>query len=254
MDKSTISGISLAVFGLIAGFLVQEHFNFNLLLFLFQPAALLIVFVGTIGAVIASFPLSEIVKVPSLFKMVLTEKLYDEVEIVNDIAELSKKLKKDGLLGLEYDSNSNPNPLVRKGLTLIIYDVEPENIKETLEREISLRETLYENGEKIFHSAGGFAPTMGVIGTIMGMAGVLKGISDINSIGSSVSTAFISTLYGVCSANILWIPFANKIKFRLEKESRINHMILEGILSIKHGNNSKIIREKLNLPLLERMR
>ncbi|HEX9061563.1 MAG TPA: MotA/TolQ/ExbB proton channel family protein, partial [Clostridia bacterium] len=125
---------------------------------------------------------------------------------------------------------------------------------ETLEREISLRETLYETGEKIFHSAGGFAPTMGIIGTIMGMAGVLKGISDINSIGTSVSTAFVSTLYGVCSANILWIPFANKIKFRLEKESRINHMILEGILSIKHGNNSKIIREKLNLPLLERMR
>ncbi|MCR4437113.1 MAG: flagellar motor protein [Clostridiales bacterium] len=253
MDLSSIVGIVVSFVGLLVGYLLEGHFDFSLLGSLLQPSAAAIVFGGTIGAVLVSFPLSDLSKLLDLLKVVFTQKQYNEVDIINQLAELSEKARKDGLLSLEQDAQTNENEFIRKGLALVVDGIETEVIKDILEREAYLHEGVYESGAKIFEAAGGFSPTMGVLGTVMGMVSILKNLTNPEELGPKISVAFVATLYGVAAANLLWLPFANKIKVKAEREKMISDLIIEGLLSIQAGENPRIIKEKLNLSLLEKM-
>lgn len=253
MDIGSIAGLVIAFAGLILGYLLEAHMDFSLLGALIQPSAASIVFGGTIGAVLVSFPLSELKKLPGLMKLVFTQKTYNEVDIINKLAELSEKARKDGLLSLEQDAQTNENEFIRKGLALVVDGIETEVIKDILERESYLNESIYESGAKIFESAGGYGPTMGVIGTVMGMISILKNLSSPEHLGPQISVAFCATLYGVATANLIYLPFASKIKVKAERERMISDLIIEGLLSIQAGENPRIIKEKLNLALLEKM-
>lgn len=253
MDIASIAGVIIAIVGLLAGYLYEGKFDFSLLGSLLQPSAAFIVFGGSIGAVLISFPMSELSKLPGLIKMVFTQKEYNEVDIINSLAELSEKARKDGLLSLEQDAQTNENELIKKGLALVVDGIETEVIKDILQREAYLHESVFEAGAKIFETAGGLAPTMGVIGTVMGMVSILKNLSNPEELGPMISVAFVATLYGVASANLFWLPFANKIKVKAAREQMISDLIIEGLLSIQAGENPRIIKEKLNLSLLEKM-
>ncbi|MDP4094248.1 MAG: motility protein A [Bacillota bacterium] len=253
MDLGSIAGLVIGFIGLITGYIFDAKFNVALIMDLFQPAAAFIVFGGTLGCILVSYPLSEVKRIPSLLNIVFKQKQYNEIDIINNLADLSEKARKDGLLSLEQDAQTNENELIKKGLALVVDGIETEVIKDILVRESYLHEQQFEAGAKIFESAGGFSPTMGVLGTVMGMVSILKNLSNPQELGPMISSAFVATLYGVLFANLFWIAFATKIKNKGEREKMISDLIIEGLLSIQAGENPRIIKEKLNLTLLEKM-
>lgn len=249
MDLSTIIGL-IAGFGLILAAFVMEGGDVAGLL---QVTAAMIVFGGTAGAVMISFPIEDIKRALSIGKNVFVKKEYNEIDIINQLADLSEKARKDGLLSLEQDTQSNPNPLIRKGLSLVVDGIETEVIKDILVRETFLHEHEFHSSATIFEAAGGYSPTMGIVGTVMGLISVLSNLSNPSELGHKIALAFIATLFGVGFANLVWLPFATKIKVKGKKEKMINDLIIEGLLSIQAGENPRIIKEKLNLSLLEQM-
>ncbi len=253
MDITTILGLILGFGGVIGGYLEEGHFDLSLLAGLWGPGPFLIVFVGGFGAMLVTFPLSELKKAIATLPMVFKQKKYNEIDIINELAELSEKARKDGLLSLEQDAQSNNNELIRKGLALVVDGIETEVIKDILGREIELHEQINESGVKLFEAMGGTWPAMGVAGTVMGMLSILKDLSDPLALGPKIAGAFIATMYGVAFANLVFLPFAGKIKAKVARETMINELIVEGLLSIQAGENPRIIKEKLNLNLMEQL-
>lgn len=249
MDITTILGFILGFGGVIGGYMEEE----GQLSALVKLAPFLIVFVGGFGAMLITFPLSELKKAFSTVSMIFTQKNYNEIDIINELAELSEKARKDGLLSLEQDAQTNKNDLIRKGLALVVDGIETEVIKDILARETELQEEIHEAGVKLFEAMGGTWPAMGVCGTVMGMISILRDLTDPLALGPKISSAFIATMYGVAFANIVFLPFAGKIKAKVARETMINELIIEGLLSIQAGENPRIIKEKLNLNLMEKL-
>ena len=250
MDLSSIIGLVLGFAALIGGYMLEGG---SLSALVHNASPFIIIFGGTIGAVLLSFPLSDLSNIPNLLKIVFTQKNYNEVDIINQMADLSEKARKDGLLSLEQDAQTIDNDFIKKGLSLVVDGIETEVIKDILEREAYLHENTYETGAKIFEAAGGYSPTMGVAGTVLGMISILADMSNPEELGPKISTAFIATLLGVGFANLAYLPMAGKIKAKAAREKMISDLIIEGLLSIQAGENPRIIKEKLNLALLEKM-
>lgn len=251
MDLSTILGLVIAFIGIIGGYVIEGG---NPVLLFVLPSPYMIVFGGTIGATLISFPLSDVKKMISALKEVFTSKNHNEIEIINEISALSEKARKDGLLSLESDAQNSKNDFMKKGLGLVVDGIEGDVIRDILNREIILRESIHETSARMFEAMGGFAPTMGVLGTVMGMVQVLGSMEDSSEgLGEKIAVAFLATLFGVGSANLFWLPFAGKIKAKAEKEKMAMELMIEGLLSIHAGENPRIIKEKLNLSLIEKM-
>lgn len=251
MDIGAIIGIIIGIGAILVGY---THEGGSILTLITYPSPILIVFGGTFGATILSFPFSDLKKIPGALRKIFTNVKHDPVAIINQLAELSEKARKDGLLSLEQDAQNNENDLIKKGLALVVDGIETEVIKDILKREIVLRESIDEAVAKIFEKMGGFSPTMGVLGTVMGMVVVLGSMeANPGGLGEKIATAFLATMYGVGAANLLWLPMADRIKQKAEMEKMINDLIIEGLLSIQAGENPRIIKEKLNLALLEKM-
>lgn len=253
MDITSIIGLIVGFGGVLLGYLEEGGFDFTSLTKLVNPAAFFIVFGGGFGATLLAFPLSEWKKLISTLSMIFTQKEYNEIDIINELADLSEKARKDGLLSLEQDAQTNKNDLIRKGLALVVDGIETEVIKDILARETSLQAEIYESSAKILESMGGTWPAMGVCGTVMGMLNILRDLSDPLALGPKIAGAFIATFYGISFANLAWLPCGNKIKVKAEREIMINEIIIEGLLSIQAGENPRIIKEKLNLNLMEKL-
>lgn len=241
MDLATLIGLLLGLSGLIGGFLLEGG-SMGMLV---QGPAALIVFGGTFGATIVGFTMEELKTVPYFLKVIFTDKKVDYLEVLDQLVETADKARREGLLSLESQLAEIDNPLLSRGLQLVIDGTDPELTRNMLEMEIEAYELRQKAGSDLFMSAGGFAPTMGIIGTVMGLVHVLGSMSEPDKLGSAIAGAFLATLYGVASANVLWVPFATKIKVKAEKESLLMELILEGVLSIQAGENPRVIREKL---------
>jgi chemotaxis protein MotA len=189
--------------------------------------------------------MDELRTVPYFLKVVFADLKIDYLTSLNSLVETADKARREGLLSLESQLTEIDNPFLVRGLQLVIDGTDPELTRNMLEMEIEAYETKERVGYDIFMSAGGFAPTMGIIGTVMGLVHVLSNVSDPDKLGGAIAVAFLATLYGVASANVLWIPFATKIKGKSAKEVLLMELILEGILSIQAGENPRVIREKL---------
>jgi chemotaxis protein MotA len=251
MDIGAILGLIIGIGAIVAGFLLEGG---HLGALFREVSPFFIIFGGTAGATTLAFPLSELKKIPGELKYVFTTKKNDPVAIINQLSELSEKARKDGLLSLEQDAQNNENELIKKGLALVVDGIETEVIKDILVRETVLHESIHESVAKIFEAAGGYAPTMGVIGTVMGMINVLGSMDeDSSGLGEKIATAFLATFFGIGSANLLFLPIAGRIKSKAENEKMVNDLIIEGLLSIQAGENPRIIKEKLNLSLLEKL-
>lgn len=241
MDLATLLGLLLGLGGLIGGFLLEGGHAGMLLV----ETAAIIVFGGTFGATAISFTTDELRKIPYFLKMVFVTEKINYTSTLDLLLETANRARREGLLSLESFLEEIDNDFIVRGLQLVIDGTDPELTKNMLEMEIEAFENREKVGHDIFISAGGFAPTMGIIGTVMGLVHVLSNVSDPDKLASAIAVAFLATLYGVASANVLWIPFANKLKIKAEKKLLLMELVVEGILSIQAGENPRVIKEKL---------
>ena len=212
---------------------------------LFQLSAAIIVFGGTSGAVLTAFPLAYLKNVPHWLKIAFTNQSFGTAEAYDTLVRFAEKARREGLLSLEQELETVSDRFTRQGMQLVIDGTDPEITREILESNIAVLEKRHKIGISVFEAAGGFAPTMGIIGTVMGLVRVLGNLSDPNSLSESIASAFIATLYGVSSANLIYLPIANKLKMKDKAEVAAMEMILDGILSIQAGENPSILKEKL---------
>lgn len=245
MDLSTILGLVVGLGFLVLGY-IEEGGSMGALL---QLSAALIVFGGTMGAVITSFPLEDLKKVPQWFKIAFTSKPFGIDQAYETLIRFAEKARREGLLSLEQELETVDDRFTKQGMQLVIDGTDPEITREILESNITVLEKRHKVGISVFEAAGGYAPTMGIIGTVMGLVQVLGNMSDPTSLSSSIASAFLATLYGIGSANLVWLPIATKLKQKDKAEVGAMEMVLDGILSIQAGENPSILKEKLKTHL-----
>ena len=241
MDLATILGIVLGLGSLLGGLLWEGGEASALLV----PSAALIVIGGTVGATAISYTLQDLRVVPKLFVKALRNAPYDTAKVIEDIVGMAEEARREGLLYLENRLSEIEDQYLRKGIQLVIDGTDPELVKNILEVEIYSIEERHHVGSSIFEAAGGYAPTMGIIGTVMGLVHVLGNISSPEALGPSIAVAFMATLYGIGSANIFWLPIAAKLNNISQKEVLLKELMMEGIISLQSGYNPVLIRERL---------
>lgn len=242
MNIFLLISMFFAFISLIVAFVLEGGTVSSLL----QPTAALIVFGGTFGAIGVSFSVKTLKKIPKLILIILRKQKSDRQAILESFVKLSNKIRKEGLLSLEVELRSDDyDPLMVTGLQLVIDGIDAENIKKTLEVRMENIDERHEKGIAIFEAAGGYAPTMGVIGTVMGLVHVLGNLNNPDTLGPQIAVAFIATLYGVGSANLMWLPIANQLKEINAEEIATKSMITEGVIMIQEGSNPTLIQERL---------
>ena len=251
MDILTVGGLILAFAMFIIAFFMEGG-EFSSLI---QVTAAMIVFGGTMGAVLASFKMENLKRLLKDLKLVLFSTPSNKLDILDRLAELGDKARRSGILSLEEEIPKQENRTIKKGLELIASGLDKELIEEALARQIELEEKEYHTSAAMLESAGGYSPTMGIIGTVMGLVSLLNGLAEMTmgELGHSIAVAFIATLYGVCFANVVYIPFGTKIKNYAKYEAEVSEMIIAGILSIQAGENPKVMKDKLGYNLIAEM-
>jgi chemotaxis protein MotA len=241
MKAATAIGIGVALVALALGATMEG----SQLPAFFNIPAMLIVFGGLIGVTLASCGIDAMKSIPQLYKKAMggdKQDLNAQLELLVGFAE---RARREGLLALDEEVNDIDDEFTRKGLQLVVDGTDPELVREILENEIDGMAARHHAGAIPFEKAGGFAPTLGIIGTVMGLVHVLENLSAPETLGPSISGAFIATLYGVGAANIVLLPVANRLKALSTEETELRTMTLEGILSIQAGDNPRVVSDKL---------
>jgi chemotaxis protein MotA len=241
IDFATVGGLIVAVGGIIGGMMMEGGKLKEIL----QPTAAMIVFGGTFGAVMVSTPLSVLARAGRALVSVLLEKQQEPRVIVEEIIGYATKARKNGIVSLEQDADRVADPFLRKALNLAVDGTDLQEIRKMMELEMSIEEHRAEMEAKVFDAGGGFAPTIGIIGAVLGLIQVMKNLENINEVGRGIATAFVATIYGVGVANIVFIPAAAKIRARLHSAMQIKELMIEGVAGIVEGLNPKLIRTKL---------
>ncbi|SMC04554.1 chemotaxis protein MotA [Sulfobacillus thermosulfidooxidans DSM 9293] len=242
LDVTAIGGIIFGVLALVTGFVLEGGRAGALL----QGTAALIVFGGTIGATAVSFSVDELKKVPTLFRMGLTRKKFDPIVLIDQLARYADIARRQQPLALEPEIELTHDEFLSKGLQLIVDNADPTLMRQMLESDIYARYSQQKMGASIFEQAGGYAPTMGIVGTIMGLVHVLGELSgNPNDLASAIGLAFIATLYGVSSANLLWLPMATNLKNKAKHDLLMRQISLEGLLAISQGMAPSLLKDKL---------
>jgi chemotaxis protein MotA len=241
MDFGTIGGIVFAVGMILVGQALEGGHVGSLL----QLTAAMIVLGGTIGAVMVSFPMNEFMRGLKMAASLIKQKKSDLQQILDQIVDLAGVARRDGVLALEQRLPELKDPFLKRAVGFIVDGVDATVARDALETEIVREFDEGTVGAKVFESMGGYAPTIGILGAVLGLIHVMENLNDPSKLGGGIATAFVATVYGVGSANLLFLPFANKIKRKLavEKERRV--LIAEGALSIQAGLNPRVLREKL---------
>lgn len=241
MDITTIGGIAIGLTALILGILTEGG---QIGAYVGMSAAI-IIFGGTIGATVASFPLSVVMNVPRLVIIAFTNQTYEIPMVIKQLVQFSERARREGILCLESELVNVKDEFLRYGLQLVIDGTDPELVRDTLQTKIAFTAERHHQGAAIFEAAGGYAPTIGIIGTILGLINVLSNLSDPAGLGHAIALAFICTLYGVGSANIMWLPIGIKLKQKHKSEQIIKEIMLEGVLCLQSGDNPRIVEQKL---------
>jgi chemotaxis protein MotA len=241
MGWSTLVGLLLAFAALLASNLMEHG---NPLALLNGPGAV-IVFGGTIGSALVSFPPQRTLGLPSAIGQIFKQKLPDHREVIAQIVELADKARRQGLLSLEEEANKLSDNFMRQGLQLVVDGIDPDVVRSLLEVETERTSERHAGSYGVLAAMGGYAPTMGIIGTVMGLVNVLGNMEDPSKLAGSIATAFLATFYGVGSANLVWLPLASKLKQVDEEEALVRSIMTEGILSIQAGDNPRVVRTKL---------
>jgi len=239
---------ALSVIGLIVGIaaiLVGQYLEGGTLSALVNGPAILIVLGGTFGAVMLQSPLATFTRGMRMLAWTFVPPKHKHEEVIKKLVSWSNIARKEGLLGLENIEESEKDPFTRKGLQLLVDGSEPDNIRNILDVEITTKEHHDIQAARIFESMGGYSPTIGIIGAVMGLIQVMGNLSDPSKLGSGIAVAFVATIYGVGAANLLFIPIANKLKNIVHMQATYREMIVEGMVSIAEGENPRNIETKL---------
>ncbi|MGM9923601.1 MAG: flagellar motor stator protein MotA [Bacillus sp. (in: firmicutes)] len=251
MDKTSIIGVVLGIVSVGAA-MVLKGVSVSALL---NPAALLLIFVGTASAVIIAFPTDEIKRIPKLFKVIFQEKqTISPEELIKTFSDWAVIARKEGLLALEGISENVADSFLQNGLNLAVEGQSADYIRDILSEEIEAMEERHQAGAAIFTQAGTYAPSLGVLGAVVGLIAALGLMNNTTELGHAISAAFVATMMGIFTGYVLWHPFANKLKRKSNQEVRVKNMMIEGILSIIEGEAPRTIEQKLTsyLPAGER--
>jgi len=241
MDLATIVGLVMA-FGSIVGGAVIEGVHISALI---QPTAALIVGGGTFGAVFVSMPLPAIIGALKAIKGVFLPQKVDHEQVVKDIINYATKARRNGLISLEQEAQSVRDPFIKKGISLVVDGIDPQKLRETLEADIMAYEDNTKHSIEFYDLAGGFAPTIGIIGAVLGLIHVMGNLSVTSKLGGGIAVAFVATIYGLLIANVICLPIGTKLKIRMKEEILRRVMILEGLIAIQNGENPHFIEQKL---------
>ncbi|QNU06517.1 flagellar motor stator protein MotA [Peribacillus butanolivorans] len=242
MDITSVLGVVLGIVAILVG-MVLKGVSITALI---NPAAILIIIVGTIASVVTAFPFSELKRLPKILKVLfLEQQLTKPEELIKTFSEWAVIARKEGLLALEIISDQVDNTFLKNGLNLAVEGQSADYIRDILAEEIDAMEERHQCGAAIFSQAGTYAPTLGVLGAVIGLIAALGNMADTEALGHAISAAFVATLMGIYTGYVLWHPFANKLKRKSQQEVRIKEMMIEGILSIIEGEAPRTIEQKL---------
>lgn len=240
-DLSSLAGLFVAVVGILGGLLLEGGRFSDI----GQFTAAMIVLGGTVGAVMVTTPLPLLVaavkKLPHLF----WDSAPSSDSAVEQLLTLAAHARKNGLVSLEHEVDSIAAPFLRKALALAVDGTDLQDIRAIMELELEMAERRGEAEARVFEAAGGYAPTIGIIGAVLGLIQVMKHLEDIEAVGHGIAVAFVATVYGVGLANVFLLPTANKLKLRLQHSLEMKELMLEGVIGIAEGLNPRLIRSKL---------
>ena len=241
MDFLSLVGVAIALGAIIGGNILEGGHTESLL----QLTAFLIVIGGTLGAVMLQTPLTTFMRSIQIAPWIVTPPKFEVAQTIEKIVEWSKISRREGLLGLESFAEEEADDFSRKCLQLLVDGNEPDTIREIMEVELSTDESRDLMAAKVFESAGGYSPTIGIIGAVMGLIHVMQNLSDPSKLGSGIAVAFVATIYGVGAANLVLLPIANKLKSIVSNQVHFREMIMEGIIAIAEGENARHIENRL---------
>lgn len=242
MDLATILGLVIGVvtIGLVMildGGSPAELFS--------VPQAILLIVLGSLSATFITTSMKRFMLLPKLIGVSMKEVHYGEEEAIETLSRMADKARREGLLALEEESKKIKDPFLQKGIMLVVDGVDPAQVKSILETQIHHMEERHAINYGMFNAAGGFAPTFGIIGTVMGLIGVLKELDNPAKLAGSIASAFLATLWGLIMSNLIYLPLGGKLRFKDAEETAYKRLLLEGILSLQAGENPRIVREKL---------
>ena len=241
MDLNSVAGILLAFVAVLGGQVLEGGHVGSLL----QLAAFLVVMGGTVGAVLLQSPVKIFVSGLKMSTWVFYPPDYSPQQMIKQIIEWSHVSRKEGLLALETQASSTKDPLIKKGLQLLADGTAPEKLREALEIDISAFESHLRQSARIWEAAGGYAPTIGILGAVLGLIHVMENLSDPNLLGSGIAVAFVATIYGVGLANLVFLPIANKLKSLINEWIVLQEMLIDGFVGIANGENPRLIENRL---------
>ncbi|MBU5423523.1 motility protein A [Cellulomonas hominis] len=247
MDPAGFIGLVVA-FGAIFGALLMEGAD---PMSIFLPAPLLLVWVGTIGVGIAGHTIKDVIESFKAVPRALMSKVPDPTTTVDTLVELADRARREGLLALEDAAKDIDDPFLRGGLQAAIDGTDPDDLRMILEDKIATKRAREKTHSKYFQDMGGYAPTIGIIGTVISLVHVLENLSDPSSLGHSIAAAFVATLWGILSANVVWLPLGTRIKRFSDLECAQMEVTLEGLLAVQAGANPRLVGERLRSLLPE---
>ena len=247
MDNSSVIGILTAITAIVAGLLIEGGSLGQVL----QPTAAMIVFGGTLGAVMLQYPLLTVVTAFKYAVRVFLSHKQDSDQALKEIIGFANKARRSGIVSLDQDLNRISDPFLKQAIMLAVDGTEPSELRKIMEIQIENRADDEERIPAVFESAGGFSPTIGIIGAVLGLIQVMQHLDKIEEVGRGIAVAFVATIYGVAAANLVLLPSAGKLKIRIQEERVHKEMMLEGVVSILEGMNPRMIEIKLQNFLAE---
>lgn len=243
MDLATIIGLAggLVIIGIVMimdGGSPAELFA--------HPSAILLIIGGSLMATTITTSLKTLLSLPTLIQQALKVNKFDELGSIELLVKLADKARRDGLLSLEDEAKKITDKFLQRGIMMVVDGIDPAQVRDILEVTVEQMKARHHVGIGFFASAGGFSPTFGIIGTVMGLINVLKQLDDPSALGKSIAAAFLATLWGLLMANLIYLPLSGKLKAKTEEEATVRYMQLEGIIAIQAGENPRVVREKLS--------
>jgi len=241
MDILSIAGIVIAIGAILGGQALEGGHASSLM----QLTAFIIVFGGTVGAVMVAFPKADFIRGLKLSKLAFKDSPVDMAALITQIVDMAAVARRDGVLALESKLATVNDPFLKKAVSFLVDGVDGTVARNSMEGAIEAEFEEQVMGAKVFESAGGFCPTVGIIGAVLGLIHVMENLSNPDAIGPGIAVAFVATVYGVALANLLFLPLATKIKRKLTTEKERKTLIVEGVMAIQEGLNPRVLEEKL---------
>ena len=240
-DLASLGGLLVAIGGVLAGLILDGGKAQELA----QKNAAIIVFGGTIGAVMLTNSMAVLGRAVRRIGSIFFERVQSPEAAIEEIIGYATLARKQGIVSLERQAAAAPDPFLRKALNLAVDGIDMGQIRSIMELELTIMEQDAEAEAKVFEAAGGYAPTVGIVGAVMGLMQVMKNLANIDEVGRGIASAFVATIYGLISANFFFLPAANKLRARTQAAIQIREVMLEGVLAIVEGLNPKLIRTRL---------